>query len=140
MKKSQTLVVQFVIFVVIGLAFTLAAANLFRMQSDFIKSDILNSATELAAEQVSANAIMASSSCKACDRVSLKFNVKRIADYSPVIGLGADLTVEVEPENKIATSTIHNLKHSVIYKPGAVSAAIPINLTYEKTKNNLVIS
>ncbi|MBI2084286.1 MAG: hypothetical protein HYT70_01580 [Candidatus Aenigmarchaeota archaeon] len=140
MKKSQTLVVQFVIFVIMGLTFSLAAAGLLRMQSDFIKQDILDSATELVAEQVSANAIMATSSCKSCEQVSLKFNVKRIADYSPIIGLGADLTVSVEPENKVVVSTLHNLKYSVIYKPGSASTIKPINLTYEKTKNNLVVS
>ncbi len=140
MKKSQALVIQFVMFVGIGLAFFLAAANLIRLQSDFIKGDILSAASDLAVEQMSANSIIAVSSCKSCDQVSLRFEVERITDYSPNVGFDADLTLSIEPENKVVRSSMHNLKHSVQLQPSTVSAIRPVILTYEKLKNNLVVS
>lgn len=139
--KSQSLIVQFVLFFVIGLGFFLLAGNLFRFQSNFIRQDILDFGSELLSKQTSSFIITAINSCKSCDKVSTSFNVKSITGNFPIIAFTANkkLTVSLEEENKLIESSVHNLLYSVNLETNAVSSARSINLTYDKIKNNLVI-
>ncbi len=141
--KAASLILQFVIFFTIGLGFFLMAGNLFRFQSTLIKQDILDSASNLSASQISASSIRAVSSCKSCDRVSVKIDQKIIAGSTPTYRLSDGtinvLILEIEEENKIVRSSMHGLTYSVLTDAVKVSSSKSITLTYDRTKNNLVI-
>lgn len=140
--KAVSLIVQFVIFFTIGLGFFLLASNLFTFQSGFIKRDFIDAGANLSISQISAVSIRATDSCKSCDNVSVKTDLKSIAGYIPTYKLsdGAinGITLKIEPENKIAQSSIHNLNHSITADTTEVSSST-ITLTYDKIKNKLVI-
>lgn len=137
--KAASLIVQFVIFFTIGLGFFLLAGNLFRFQSGLIKQDILDSASSLSVSQMSALSIKAVNSCKSCETVTIKAEQKSIAGYNPVYQLSNGIVLKIEPENKIVQSSMHNLHHSIKSDNTEVSSSKSIALTYDRTKNNLVI-
>ncbi len=137
--KAASLIVQFVIFFTIGLGFFLMAGNLFRFQSDLIKQDILDSGSNLSTSQLSAASIVAVNSCKSCDNVTIKVEQKSIAGYSPVYQLSNGVILEIEPENKLVQSSMHNLYHSITSDAAESSSTKAIALTYDRTKNKLVI-
>lgn len=137
--KAASLIIQFVLFFTIGLGFFLLAGNLFRFQSDLIKQDILEAGSRLALSQISAISIKAVDSCKSCDNVTIKADPKPIAGYDQTYQLSSGIILEIEPENKLAQSSLHNLKHSLTFDTTKVSSAKSIALTYDRTKNKLVI-
>lgn len=137
--KAASLIVQFVLFFTIGLGFFLLAGNLFRFQSGLIKQDIIDSSSDLSISQLSALSLKAVDSCKSCDSVSITIEQKSIAGYNPVYQLSGGIVLKIEPENKIAQSSIHNLYHSITFDTSEVSSSKDITLTYDRTKNKLVI-
>jgi hypothetical protein len=137
--KAASLIVQFVLFFTIGLGFFLLAGNLFRFQSGLIKQDILDAGSDLSINQISALSINAIDSCKSCDNVTIKIDQKSIAGYNPTYRLSNGIILEIEPENKIAQSSMHNLHHSITSDPSEASSYKAITLTYDRTKNKLVI-
>lgn len=137
--KAVSLIVQFVLFFVIGLGFFLTAGNLFRYQSDLIKNEILASSSNLSVSSLSAASIRAVESCKSCDSVMLKFDQKPIAGYNPTFQLSNGIILKIEPEGKQVQSSMHSLSYSLSFGSGDVSSSKTINLTYDRTKNNLVI-
>jgi len=137
--KAASLIVQFVLFFTIGLGFFLLAGNLFRFQSGLIKQDILDSGSSVSISQLSAIAINAINSCKSCDNVTIMVDQKSIAGYNPTYQLSNGIILEIEPENKIVQSSMHNLHHSITSDNTEVSSSKAITLTYDRTKNKLVI-
>lgn len=137
--KSVAFIVQFIIFFTIGLIFFLAAGNLFRFQSNILKRDILDISSELTSNYISAVAIASINTCKYCDNVSVKVNVNPIVGYYPIFELDKGIVISIEPENKSVSSSIHNLNNSISFTTSKVSSVKPITLTYDRTKNNLVI-
>ena len=137
--KAVSLIMQFVLFFMIGFAFFLLAGNLFRFQSGLIRQDILNSSSKLAINQISAFSIRAVDSCKSCDNVTIRFEPKPIAGYNPTYQLSSGVILKIAPENKIIQSSMHNLYYSINYGADEVSSVKPIDLMYDRTKNNLVI-
>lgn len=141
--KAASLILQFVIFFTIGMGFFLMAGNLFRFQSDLIKQDIIDSASNLSVSEISASSITIVNSCKSCGNISVKLDQKPIAGNTPTYRLSDGtinaLTLEIEPENKMAQSSMHGLNYSVITDTTEVSSSKTITLTYDRTKNNLVM-
>lgn len=141
--KAASLIVQFVIFFTIGLGFFLLAGNLFRFQSDLIKQDILDAGSNLSISQISSLSIRAVNSCKSCENVTIKFDQKSIAGYNPTYrlynGIINSIFLKIEPENRLAQSTMHNLNYSITSDSTEVSSSRTITLTYDRTINKLVV-
>lgn len=137
--KAASLIVQFVIFFTIGLGFFLLAGNLFRFQSGLIKQDIIDVGSDLSINQISALSINAIDSCKSCDNVTIKIDQKSIAGYNPTYQLSGGLILKIEPEDKTVQSSMHNLNSSITSDTTEVSSSKAITLTYDRTKNKLVI-
>ncbi|MBI1978489.1 MAG: hypothetical protein HYS62_00315 [Candidatus Aenigmarchaeota archaeon] len=137
--KAVSLIVQFIIFFAIGLGFFLMAGNLFRFQSDLIKQDVIDAGSSLALGEISAASIRAINSCKSCENVSIKVDQRMIAGYNPVYQLSNGAILEIEPEDEVLQSSVHNLNYSVTMNTPKVLASKAIVLTYDRTKNSLVI-
>ena len=106
--KSQALIIQFIIFFTIGLAFFLAVGNLFRFQSNLIKREILNLDSELTNKYLSALIITAVDNCKSCNKTSIQVNVKSVVGFNPVFKLDTGIVLSIRPENKILQSSIQS--------------------------------
>lgn len=134
--KAVSLIIQFVLFFIIGFGFFILAGNLFRFQSDLIRSDIIDSSSNLSVDQLSAVSIRAVNSCKACSNVTIKIDQKSIAGIYPTYQLSNGIILKLE--SKTVQSSMHNVNYSITYDADETSSK-SIALTYDRTKNKLVI-
>ncbi len=136
--KAVSLILQFAVFSIIGISFFFVVGNLLSFQSGSIKRDVIDHASNLTLSQVSAAAIASVSSCKSCEIATIKINQLGIAGYTPTYQLSNGIILEVEPESKAVSTSIHNLYHSVLYDADKTSSR-EISLTYDRTNNKLAI-
>jgi hypothetical protein len=137
--KGQSLIVQFIIFFLIGFTLFLSVGNFFKYQSDLFRNDIVSSSLSLANSYVSSFIIAAIDSCKECDYVSLSVAMANLtAGYVTEINLtnfGLNLSIPY----KYFNSPIHNLNSSLGLS-GKSSSAQPITLTFNRNQNKLEVS
>lgn len=137
--KAVSLIVQFVLFFIIGLGFFILAGNFFRFQSTVIRQELVNFSSEFSVREVSVFAISAVDSCKSCDNVTLRLEQKSVAGYNPTYQISNVIRLKVEQENVFLNSSLHNLNYSINLENAEVSSSKPIDLMYDRTKNKLVI-
>ena len=136
--KGQSLIVQFVMFFVIGFILFLSVGNFFRYQADRSASEIVSDSLRLANTYISSVSISLIDSCKKCDVVTYKIVLSnKTAGSFFEISLQKELNVST-PENKFFTSSIHNLNFSTSLS-GSAASNKPISLTYKKGNNQLVV-
>jgi len=136
--KSQSLIVQFMLFFLIGLTVFLAISQLFKFYSDTMRREIVNSSLKLSNSFISSAIITAVDSCKECDIVKLSTKLEKAAGYLVVASLENGLN------NSIATgdyffSSIHNLNETLNIQPSKVSSLRPLTLTFNRTNYNLMM-
>lgn len=136
--KGQTVIIEFILFFVTGIALFTLLGNFFRYQSDSFRERIVDSSTELVSRYLSSIAITEVDTCKECDNI--KFNAKispTIANYFLTILLDQNgITVSTAPPSKQFTFSIHNLNDTIVCS-GEAPSIEPINLTYDRTQNIL---
>ncbi|MBI2545266.1 MAG: hypothetical protein HYW22_01545 [Candidatus Aenigmarchaeota archaeon] len=137
--KAQSQIIQFILFFAIGLTFLTIVGNVFRFQSDIIKSDILDAGSNVTSKYLSAIVIKSVDGCHSCDNISTRIQLNTIAGYNPDVRLNNGILLSIEPENKLYQVSAHNLFNSITYSTSKVLSVKPITLTYDKTKNNLVV-
>lgn len=136
--KAQYLIVQFVLFFIIGLTIFLAIGNIFKLHSEVVRDDIISSSLKLTNSFISSAVITATASCKQCDFVSINLRtMEKIADYFTEIKLKNGLNVSTIERSFF--SSIHNINESIIIVPSQASSIKPITLTFDRTKNKLMI-
>jgi hypothetical protein len=137
--KSQSLIVQFILFFVIGLGVFLSLGNLFKFQSEIVRGDVINSSVELTNSFLSSNIISAVDSCKQCDSVSANIKLeKTVAGFFTEINLLKNgLNTSIDGQS--FSSSIHNLNETISGMSGKVSSAKAITLMFNRTNNNLMI-
>jgi len=141
MGKAQSLVVQFVIFFMTGFSIFLAIGSFFKYQSDMLKENSLSFNVELTNSYLSSAAISLVDRCKQCDdsKVSLKFPSSTLG-YNYGFKLdknGLNVSV-ISEEEKHYASSLRNLNYSLTME-GDTDSTRAISLTFEKTKNKLVV-
>lgn len=136
--KAQFLITQFIIFFVIGLTIFLAIGNVFKLHSEITRDDIINSSLKLTNSFISSAIITATASCKQCDFVSINLETKEhIAGFFTIIKLKDGLNVSTI--TKSFSSNIHHMNESIDITPSNASSTKPITLTFDRTKNKLMI-
>jgi len=136
--KSQSLIVQFVLFFVIGLGIFLSLGNLFRFQSEIVRGDVINNSVKLTNSFLSSNIISAVDSCKQCDLVSTNIKLeKTVAGFFTEIRLNNN-RLNTSIDGQSFSSSIHNLNETIGIS-GEASSAKAITLMFNRTKNNLMI-
>jgi len=142
-QKGQTNVIQFVLFFLVGLAIFTAIGNFFRIQSDILRNDLSEYSVEMINGYLSSIIITSVDGCKGCDTVENTIELSdTVFGYFLEIDVDDDgLKVYTVPDSAEHTSSIHNLKESILISTplGAVSSIQPINLTYDRTQNKLEI-
>jgi len=140
--KGQSLVIQFVLFFIIGFTIFLSISNFFKIQSDALSSDALSYGLELTNSYLSSSALNLITTCKLCTISNATINLANTtAGYYIVAGFSSKGLDTSTPyvSKKIYASTMHNINESVIVAAGRASSAKPISLTYSRTKNQLEI-
>jgi len=136
--KAQSLIVQFILFFAIGMLIFLVVGNLFKFHSEIIRADIINSSLKLTNSYISSVIITETVTCKQCDYVSINLKTgDDIGGYFSEIKL--DNGLNVSTIEKTFYSSIHNIGKSVNITPGKTSSTKTITLTFDRTKNKLMI-
>jgi len=137
-KKSQTLILQFILFFIIGFSVFLIVGNFFRLQSNIFGSDINDYALKLTNSYISGNAILMFD-CKGCDYSFINFSTKMNTrpDFIFEIKMSRRLlNTSLVLTSKYDISSIHRINESVTFV-GKASTSKPLTLTINKTKNEL---
>jgi len=139
MRKAQSLIVQFIIFFVMGFSLFVTVGTFFRVQSDAFRNDVANYTLGLTGSYFSSAIVNAIDTCKQCDyaRYSLKIE-NATAGYFLEIGLNSKegLNVRAVPGEKVFASYIYNFNESFNLS-GLAASVKPISLTFSRTKNEL---
>lgn len=139
--KGQSLVIQFIIFFLLGFSLFLSIGSFFRYQSDLFRDDIISSSLGLANSYMSSLMITAVDSCKQCDYISLSAPISNLtAGYVIRMDL-ANSGLNISIPYKFFNSTVHNLNADPsLSLSGSSSSAQPITLTFNKNQNKLKVS
>jgi hypothetical protein len=139
--KGQTLIIQFVLFFIIGFSLFTSIAVFFKYQSDIFKNDITNYNIQLINSYFSATAISAAVTCKTCDFVNITTTTQNTtAGYFFEVGmtnLGLNTTVPMAQQR--VTSSVYNLNSSYVLS-GFSPSIKPITITFNKIQNSLGVS
>ena len=140
MKKSQSLLIQFVLFFIIGFSLFLLIGNFFKYQSGLFRADIIDLSLKLTNSYFSSFAINSIDSCKQCDSVenSIKLESTTAGYFFEIILSSEGLDVSTAPTHNSFVSSVHNLNESYDMDGKAVSAET-ITLTFSRTKNELEV-
>ncbi len=137
--KSQSHVIQFILFFLIGFLIFLAIGNVFKFQFFSIQSKITDLFLKSVNSHLSSAIIAAVDSCKTCDTASISLNLeKTIAGNFYEIKLENGLNTSTE--GKYTFSSLHLLNNSITVQQSKAVSIKPITLTFDKTKSNLVVS
>ena len=140
--KGQSLVIQFVLFFIIGFSLYLAIGNFFRVQSESFRGEITDESLKLANSYLTSNILVAADSCKMCDYANLTFKIENTtAGYYYFFDLGQpQVNISVIPfANKSFITSGHNLNTSFTLK-GNSSSIKTLTLTFNRTKNEIGVS
>ena len=142
MGKGQSLVIQFVLFFIIGFTMFLTIGNFFKFQSDDIRNDVGEFSTQLTSNYITSRIVRLVNSCKECNFGNLSFRIENTsAGYNTLITAGKKwILTDISPISKSTNSSVYNLLLSVDMLKGAVTSAEPVKITYNKTKNQLTLT
>lgn len=139
--KAQHLIIQFLLFFLIGLAIFLSIGNIFRYQADIFGRDIAESYRKLINTYISSAIIYGFSTCKQCDLFNITIKIEnKTADYfHEIYFISSGLNIISKPGEKNYLSSVHNLNYTLKPSSTYASSVKPIILTLNKTKNNLEV-
>jgi hypothetical protein len=141
-SKAQSLIIQFMLFFMIGFALFVTIGNLFKNQSDALREEIINKSLKMTANFISSNAINIIDSCKQCDYAVVMMQLQNeTASYILDLRLNNDgLNVSIPFwRGKYYTTNLHNLNYPQTEWSGHTASSQPLTLTYNRTKNELRI-
>lgn len=143
MFKGQSLIIQFILFFLIGFGLFVTMGQVFKIQSEVFRNDIILKNIQLSNSFLS-SAVVAMNSCKNCDQVTFFLRVENTTADMPLefnfdsSGLKIDVVDIINGQIKSSySSTIHNLASSIAIKSGKGFSQKTITLTLDKTKNEL---
>jgi len=139
MRKAQSLIIQFIVFFMMGFSLFIGVGTFFKIQSDMFRDDIVNSTLGLTNSYFSLAAVSAVDSCKQCDYVQYSLKIENsTAEYMLEVGLDSSsgLNVKAVPRGKESSSPFHNFNESFDIS-GSAPSIRPISLTLNRTKNEL---
>lgn len=139
MQSGQALILQFIIFFLIGLSVYGSIAYFFRTHYDIFRASVADVGRRLTNSYLSAW-ILSLVGCKFCELASVSTRLARTtAGYFMVMSLNGELTTTTEPEGVSYTTSVHNLNWSLSMYGNATSAR-PLTLNYSRVENEVVVS
>ncbi len=140
MPKGQSLVLQFVLFFMIGLGLFAIIGNFFKSYSDVLREDIASKARELLNSYFSSFSLVLVNSCKECSYFEVKIDIENTtADYYHQISLSSlGLNVISQPGGKNFLTSMHNL-NSTYSLSGIATSTKTIIFRYIKNQNKIEV-
>jgi hypothetical protein len=138
MGKGQSVVIQFLIFFVIGFSIFISLGSFFSYQSELFKQNILSSGINLTSSYISSAVIAMVDSCKECDFVNLTIQAHNTSAGYPIAMKAEGSQLNITTPLQSLSTTIHNLLDG-LRAIGSSSSSKPIILTFNRTNNNLEV-
>jgi hypothetical protein len=136
--KGQSIVIQFLLFFVIGFSIFISLGSFFNYHSELFKQTILSSGMNLTSSYISSAVIAMVDSCKKCDFVNLTIKTHNTSAGYPILIKGENTQLNISTPFQSLSTTLHNfLNESRI--TGSSSSSKPIILTFNRTNNNLEV-
>lgn len=137
--KGQSLIIQFILFFIIGLSIFIAIGNLFTFQSNLLGADIANETRKNIANYI-ASIIINQNSCKACDRISqtIILRNKTVGEYVQLILEDEGLFVVMLPSGKYYGMSLKNLEKS-FRTEGFGYSNKPLKIIFSKIENKIEV-
>ena len=139
MSKGQSIVIQFLIFFLIGFSIFVSLGSFFSYQSQLLRENILSSGVNLTKSHISSALIVMVDSCKECDFVSLTIKTHNTSAGYPILIKGKNSVLNVSSPLQSLSTRAHNLLDPISATGSSVSDK-PIILTFNKTNNTLEVS
>lgn len=141
MRKGQSLIMQFILFFLIGLSLFGFIGTVFKMHSDSFRSNVADSTRKLIGSYIS-SAIIALQTCQECDYANATVKIENMtANYVYELQLNNyGLRVFSHPGEGIYNTPIHNLNDTLSMTPGAGFSTNPIILILSKIENKLELT
>jgi hypothetical protein len=138
MAKAQSVVIQFLLFFLIGFALFISIGSFFKYQSDLFRQTIASSGLNLTSSYLT-SAIIAMNSCKQCDFVNLTLSVYNTTAGYPIIIMVVNSKLNISSLAGFVESSSHNLLSYTLRARGSSSSSKPIILTFNKNNNILEV-
>lgn len=139
--KGQTLIIQFILFFLIGFSLFTSIGLFFQYQSQIFRNDVTNYNLQLINSYISSVALTEAVTCKQCDFVNITVRIQNTTAGNffeiGMTSIGINTTVP-KSKNTVITS-IYNLNSSYILS-GFSASIKPISITFTKSLNNLRVS
>jgi hypothetical protein len=135
------MILQFLIFFLVGLGIFLSVGTFFRAQMDIYAEDISNANKNTVASFVGAHVVSQFAECKKCDNVNSTFKIQNTtANFDIQILLNSSgVSVITQPGARGVTFSLHNINYSIPDLSGSVISREQINLSYSKIQNKLKV-
>ncbi len=139
--KGQTLIIQFILFFLIGFSLFASTGLFFQAQSQIFKNDISTYNLKLINSYFSSIALTEVVSCKQCDFINVTVKTQNTTGGNFFeIGMSSNGVNTTIPQTDQNISTpIYNLNSSYILS-GFSASIKPISITFTKSLNNLRVS
>ena len=139
--KGQTLIIQFILFFLIGFALFISIGLFFQDQLGIFKDSITNYNMNLVNSYMSAVAVTDIVTCKQCDfsNISVKIQNTTAGNYFEIGLTSNGVNTTVPLSNKQISTSIYNLNSSYVLS-GLSASAGPISITFTKSLNSLRVS
>ncbi|MEM5790872.1 MAG: hypothetical protein QXP77_02400 [Candidatus Aenigmatarchaeota archaeon] len=136
--KAISLIVQFILFFLIGLSIFLSVGMIFSNQYILVRQDIIEERIKNVANYFASQIVSLYISCIECDYASLTVNSEDIQHPYKIYLHDDNLTVSVLDIGKNYSIKLNNFNETLEFSGEAVSGR-PVILTLEKSNNKLRI-
>jgi len=132
MKKAQSLIMQFILFFIIGFTLFITIGSFFKSQSEAFRIESTQYNIKLANSYLSSLFVVLIDTCKSCDYASLQIKVENTtAGYYFLYNLNDQgLNVSTSWGGLQSSGSVHNLNYSTTFT-GSSSSTKTIYLTYD---------
>ena len=134
------MVIQFIIFFLLGLSILFSIGQSFKYQSEMLKERFSDDVAKLTNSYFS-SMIVSMWGCKECEFVNFSTNIPNTtAEHYLQIKLDDGKLIVVKlPGGEGFVSSVHKLNESINFIPSFSSSVQTITLTFNKTKNYLQV-
>ena len=141
-SSGQSLIMQFILFFLIGLGLFIGLGNFFRMESENLRENLIGLSLEMIGSYVSSMTVSSVEGCTNCGTVENIFKLgKSYAGYFIEVGLNnTGLSIVTKPSKAEYYSSLNNLNESLNIVESSSISVKTINLTYNRNQNKLEIT
>lgn len=139
-SKAQSVIIQFVLFFLMGFGIFVGVGMLFKMRSDIFQGDVATASLKLTSSYLTSTAI-ASMGCVECDMVESRVTILNTSAgyFTEVVLSGEGIETSTAPSFREHRSSMHNLNES-LQLGGSAPSIITMSVVYDRLEGEINIT